>query len=62
VSTSNPADKIPVLAITLDGPVIRSIDPTTRTFFFGLGGVLQINANQPEGDYEATFNVTAMYL
>jgi hypothetical protein len=62
VSTSNPSDKIPVLGITLDGGAIRTIDPVARTFFFGLGGTIQINANQPEGDYEATFNVTATYL
>jgi hypothetical protein len=61
-STTNPADKIPVLALTLDGLPIRSIDPVARTFFFGVGGVLQINANQPEGLYEATFDVTAVYL
>ena len=61
-STTNPADKIPVLALTLDGSAIRSIDPVARTFFFGVGGVLQINANQPEGLYEATFDVTAVYL
>jgi hypothetical protein len=62
VSTTNPADTIPVLAMTLDGSSIRTIDATTRTFFFGLGGVIQINANQPEGVYEATFDVTAIYL
>lgn len=61
-STTVPADTIPVLAITLDGSPIRTIDPVARTFFFGLGGVLQINANQPEGLYEATFDVTAVYL
>jgi hypothetical protein len=62
VSTTNPADKIPVLAIMLDGSPIRSVHPVDRTFFFGLGGIIQINANQPEGDYEATFEVTAIYL
>jgi hypothetical protein len=62
VSTSNPGDTIPVLAMTLDGSPIRTINATTRTFFFGLGGVIQINANQPEGLYEATFDVTAIYL
>lgn len=62
VSTTNPADTITVLGITLDGGAIRTIDATTRTFFFGLGGTLQINADQPEGLYEATFDVTAIYL
>ncbi|HYX46383.1 MAG TPA: DUF4402 domain-containing protein [Sphingomicrobium sp.] len=61
-STTNPSDKIPVLALTLDGSPVRMIDPVTRTFFFGLGGVIQINANQPDGTYESTFDVTAIYL
>ncbi|CAA9506222.1 MAG: hypothetical protein AVDCRST_MAG44-1082 [uncultured Sphingomonas sp.] len=61
-STTNSADKIPVLALTLDGSPIRSINPTTRTFFFGVGGVIEIGANQPEGLYESTFEVTATYL
>lgn len=62
VSTTNSADKVPVLALTLDGSPFRIIDPVTRTFFFGIGGVLQIDANQAEGFYEATFDVTAVYL
>lgn len=53
---------IPVLALTLDGAPMRVIDPITRTFFIGVGGVLQINPNQAEGLYEATFDVTAIYL
>lgn len=61
-STTNPSDKIPVLALTLDGSPVRLIDPATRTFFFGLGGVIQINANQPDGIYQSTFDVTAIYL
>ena len=62
VSVSNPSDKIPVLTLTLDGSPIRLIDPVTRTFFFGVGGIIAVNANQPEGVYEATFDVTATYL
>lgn len=61
-STTNPSDKIPVLLLNIDGSPIRSIDPATRAFFFGVGGIIQINANQPEGLYEATFDVTAAYL
>lgn len=60
-STTNSADKIPVLALTLDGSPIRTINPVTRTFFFGMGGIVMISANQPEGMYEATFDVTANY-
>jgi hypothetical protein len=53
-------DKIPVLGLTLDGPAVRTID-STRAFFVGIGGSLQINADQPDGDYSATFDVTAFY-
>jgi hypothetical protein len=59
--TNSSGDTIPVLALTLDGSPIRTIDPATRTFFIGVGGILMINANQPEGDYQATFSVTANY-
>ena len=42
---------------------IRSAPSTpTRAFFFGVGGIILINANQPEGIYQATFTVTANYL
>ena len=53
-------DKIPVLGFTLDGPAVRTID-STRAFFVGVGGSLMINADQPDGDYSATFDVTAFY-
>ena len=62
VSTTNSSDKIQVLGLTLDGPPIRTIDPTTRAYFFGIGGTIMLNPNQPEGLYQATFNVTANYL
>ena len=54
-------DTIPVLGLTLDGPPMRSIDPVARTFFVGVGGTLQIAADQPEGEYSAPFWVTAIY-
>lgn len=56
-------DTIDVLALTLDkgGNPIRTIDPVTRTFFVGVGGILDIAANQPDGVYSATFQVTANY-
>ena len=60
--TSVAGDTIPVLALTLDGANIRTIDPATRTFFFGIGGVILVGANQAEGVYTATFDVTATYL
>jgi hypothetical protein len=59
--TDPSGDSITVLALTLDGPARKIIDPTTRAFFFGVGGVLQIAADQPEGVYSATFDVTANY-
>ena len=54
-------DLIPVMGLTLDGPPMRTIDPIARTFFVGVGGTLQIAANQPEGEYSAEFWVTALY-
>jgi len=61
--TNGAGDTIPVLALTLDngGNPIRTID-ATRAFFVGVGGILQINADQPEGVYQASFTVTANYL
>lgn len=61
VLTSAAGDTLPVLALTLDGPTVRKIDPVTRTFFFGVGGVIMVNANQPEGIYTSEFDVTVDY-
>jgi hypothetical protein len=60
--TSVAGDTVPVLALTLDGPPLRTISPATRTFTFGIGGIILIGADQPEGVYQATFDVTATYL
>lgn len=54
-------DLLPVLTLTLEGSPIKTIDPTTRAFTFGVGGIILVNANQPEGDYSANFDVTAIY-
>ena len=59
--TSGTGDTIPVLGLTLDGAPMRTVDPVTRAFFVGVGGSLQIAANQPEGTYTADFWVTAVY-
>lgn len=59
--TSAAGDAIPVVGLTLDGPPTRTIDPVTRAFFVGVGGTLQIAADQPEGDYNADFWLTAIY-
>ena len=62
-SLASPAgDTLPVLALTLDGPPVRIINPVSRTFFFGVGGIIMVNANQPEGVYQSTFDVTVDYL
>ncbi|HVU29276.1 MAG TPA: DUF4402 domain-containing protein [Sphingomicrobium sp.] len=62
--TNSSGDTIDVLALTIDnnGNPIRTIDPATRTFFVNVGGILSIGANQPDGVYSATFQVTANYL
>ena len=54
-------DLLPVLALTLEGSPIKTIDPVTRAFYFGVGGIILVNADQPEGDYSANFDVTAVY-
>lgn len=54
-------NNITVLSMSLDGPNTRTIDPVDRTFYVGVGGVLQIDADQPEGLYSATYDLTADY-
>lgn len=68
INVSNPGtlgngagDTVTVLALTMDTPALIQID-ATRAFVFHVGGILQVNANQPEGYYSAEFNVTAQYL
>jgi uncharacterized protein DUF4402 len=60
--TSTAGDTLDVLALTLDGPPVRSIHPVDRTFFFGIGGIIQIAANQSDGVYTSDYDVTANYL
>ena len=62
VLTSAASDTLTVLALTLDGPPLRTIDPVARTFFFGVGGIILIGADQPEGVYTSNYDVTANYL
>lgn len=59
--TSALGDTIPVLGMTLDGSAVRTIDPVSRAFYVGVGGTIEIAADQPEGDYNADFSVTAIY-
>jgi hypothetical protein len=61
VELANPAgDKITVIGMTLDGPALRTI-AANQSFFAGVGGTIFINANQPEGLYSATYDLTADY-
>ena len=60
-STTNPTDKVTVLAMPLQGSPLKTVDPVTRSFFFGVGGIILVGANQAEGVYEATFDVIASY-
>jgi hypothetical protein len=55
---------VSVIAMSLDNAnnPLRTVDPVSKTFFVGVGGVLGINANQTPGTYSATFQVTANYL
>lgn len=53
-------DTIDVLAMNLDGPTTRTIG-ANHSFFVGVGGVIFITANQPEGLYSATYDLTADY-
>ena len=58
---TNPAgDTLAVLAMTLDGPTTRTI-AADQTFFVGVGGTIFVAANQPEGLYSATYDLTADY-
>lgn len=38
-----------------------TIDPDTRAFYVGVGGTIDVAADQPDGDYNALFEVTADY-
>lgn len=60
--TNVAGDTLTVLALTLDGPPVRTIHPVNRTFFFGVGGIILIGADQPEGVYTSDYDVTADYL
>ena len=58
---TNPAgDTLDVLALTLDGPTTRTI-AADHTFYVGVGGTIFVAANQPEGLYSATYDLTADY-
>jgi hypothetical protein len=52
---------INVVAMFLDGPATRTIDPLTGVFYVGVGGVIQVQANQADGIYTSTYDLTADY-
>ena len=58
--TNLAGDTIPVLGMTLDGPAVRTI-AANQSFFVGVGGTIFITANQAEGLYSATYELTADY-
>ncbi len=60
LTNSVTGDTIDVLAMPLDGSPVRTIS-AERTFFVGVGGVISIAANQPDGVYSAEFEVIAQY-
>lgn len=60
VLTSPGGDTIDVMAMSLDGPTTRTIG-ANQSFFVGVGGVIFVAANQPEGLYTATYDLTADY-
>jgi hypothetical protein len=33
----------------------------SRAFFVGVGGIILVDVNQPDGDYNGTFAVAASY-
>jgi hypothetical protein len=51
---------ITVVTMLLDGPNTRTI-AADQTFYVGVGGVIQIPPNAPEGLYSATYDLTADY-
>ena len=60
LTNSVSGETIDVLAMSLDGSPIRTID-SSRSFFIGVGGVLSVAADQGEGLYSAEFEIYANY-
>lgn len=58
--TDGAGNSINVVAMFLDGPATRTI-AADQTFFVGVGGAIQVAANQPDGLYSSTFILTADY-
>lgn len=60
LTNSVSGDTIDVLAMSLDGSPIRTIN-STRAFFVGVGGVIAVAADQADGLYSAEFEIYADY-
>ena len=60
LTNSVSGETIDVLAMSLDGSPIRTIN-SSRAFFVGVGGVLSVAADQGEGFYSAEFEIYADY-
>lgn len=60
VLTSPLGDTLNVQSMSLDGPNTRTI-AADQTFYVGVGGVIEVGADQPEGVYTSTYDLTADY-
>jgi hypothetical protein len=60
LTNSVTGDTLNVLSMSLDGPNTRTIQ-ADQTFYVGVGGVIQVGADQPDGVYSATYDLTADY-
>jgi hypothetical protein len=59
--TDGLGNSINVVAMFLDGPSVRTIDPVSHAFYVGVGGVIQVQPNQVDGLYSSTYDLTADY-
>ncbi|MBW0144009.1 DUF4402 domain-containing protein [Sphingomicrobium clamense] len=48
-------------ALFLDGPSSRTADPVLGVIFVNVGGIVEVPANQVDGEYTGTFTLTAEY-
>jgi hypothetical protein len=53
-------DTLPLTALNLSSAT-ATVDPTTLTVQVGVGGTIDVNANQMDGIYTGQFDVTANY-
>lgn len=53
---------VTIQALFLDGSSSRIADPVLGTIFVNVGGIVEVPANQVDGEYTGTFMLTAEYL